>query len=239
MKMGKKRENRNPISEFLKGTRFVVLFFLVVGAAFFLSYGRWDWWEAWFLIGMWALYFGLMLTVTRKHNPGVVKERSESLSKFSQKWDKLIIGLYQVSSLSLYIIAGLDVGRYGWTSRFPAWLKWCAFPLVLIVYVVPYWAVLSNPFASGVVRIQEEREHKVNVSGPYQFVRHPMYLGTVIYSFAFPLFLESYWALLPGTIVLVLFVIRTTLEDKYLKLKLSGYKEYAQQVRYRLLPGIW
>ena len=144
MKMGKKRENRNPISEFLKGTRFVVLFFLVVGAAFFLSYGRWDWWEAWFLIGMWALYFGLMLTVTRKHNPGVVKERSESLSKFSQKWDKLIIGLYQVSSLSLYIIAGLDVGRYGWTSRFPAWLKWCAFPLVLIVYVVPYWAVLST-----------------------------------------------------------------------------------------------
>lgn len=237
--MGSNKMNRKSVSKFLKGIPFVILFFIVIGAAFFLSYGGWNWWEAWFLIGMWALYFFLMLTVTKKHNPGVVEERSESLSKFSQKWDKLIIGLYQITSLSLYIVAGLDVGRFGWTGGFPAWLKWCAFPFVLVVYIVPYWAVLSNPFASGVVRIQEEREHKVNVSGPYQFVRHPMYLGTVIYSFAFPLFLESYWALVPGMIVMVLFVIRTALEDKYLQKNLAGYTEYARQVPFRLFPGIW
>jgi protein-S-isoprenylcysteine O-methyltransferase Ste14 len=180
-----------------------------------------------------------MLTVTRKHNPGVVEERSESLSKFSQRWDKVIILFYQIASFSLYIVAGMDVGRFGWTGGVPAWLKWVMFPVVLAVYIVPYWAVLSNPFASGVVRIQEERDHQVTVSGPYRFVRHPMYLGTVLYSFSFPLFLESYWALIPGAIVLVLFIIRTALEDKYLHGNLPGYPDYAAQVRYRLIPGIW
>jgi protein-S-isoprenylcysteine O-methyltransferase Ste14 len=114
-----------------------------------------------------------------------------------------------------------------------------AFLIVLMVYGLPYWAVLSNPFSSGVVRIQEERGHYVVEKGPYRFIRHPMYLGTVLYGISFPLFLESLLALVPGLIVVFLFVIRTVLEDKYLHENLSGYREYARRVRARLVPGIW
>ena len=222
-----------------KGVGTVLVFIVGVGSAFFLSYGGLNWWEACFLMSLWLAYFLLMLTVVRRKNPGLVEERAGSLSRFANRWDRIIIAIYQFVSLSIYIIAGLDVGRYGWTGGLPAWLKWTAFPLVLFVYLFPLWAVLSNPFASGAVRIQEERGHQVATSGPYRFIRHPMYLGTLIYSFSFPLFLESLWALIPGAVVFVLFVIRTALEDKYLHANLPGYPDYAQQTRYRLFPGIW
>ena len=218
---------------------FVLLFFIIVGAAFFIPYGGFGWWEAWLLLGLWACYFFLMYTVTRKYNPGIVEERANSLSKFTQRWDKLIIGLYQITSLGLYVVAGLDVGRYNWTSGVSSWLKWVAFLFVLVVYVLPYWAVICNPFSSGVVRIQEERGHYVVEKGPYRFIRHPMYLGSVLYGISFPLFLESLWALIPGCIVIMLFIIRTELEDRFLQENLPGYREYAQRVRARLIPGIW
>ncbi|MFN2144022.1 MAG: methyltransferase family protein [Anaerolineales bacterium] len=223
----------------LKGIATVVVFLLVVGGVLFSSYGSFDWWEAWMLLGLWLLYFLLMLTIVRRINPGVVKERAESLEKFSQRWDTLIIAIYQVATLTLDAVSGMDVGRFGWTGGVPGWVKWGALPFVLFVYVFPTWAVISNPFASGAVHIQEERDHHAIRKGPYKLVRHPMYLGTVVYGIAFPLFLESYWALIPGVIIIVLFIIRTALEDKYLHENLPGYPEFAQQTRYRLFPGIW
>jgi len=222
-----------------QGLLVVLLFLVGVGAAFFLSYGGFGWWEAWLLLGMWLGYFVLMLTLTRKVNPGVVEERANALSRFNQQWDKWIIGLYQVTSIGLYVICGLDVGRFGWTGGIPGGLKWSAFVVVLVVYALNYWAILSNPFASGAVRIQNERGHQVIRKGPYGWIRHPMYLATVLYGISFPLFLESYWALIPGVIVIGLFIIRTKLEDQYLHKSLPGYRKYAKQVRYRLFPGIW
>ncbi|MBN2045864.1 MAG: isoprenylcysteine carboxylmethyltransferase family protein [Anaerolineales bacterium] len=231
--------NQTQPESMAKGILIVIVFLIGVGAAFFVSYGSLFWWEAWLLLGMWALYFVLMLTVVRKINPGLVKERSESLEKFGQRWDRVIVGIYQLTSISLYIISGLDAGRFGWTGGVPGWVKWGAFIFVLFVYIFPTWAVVSNPYASGAVRIQEERDHQVIAKGPYKLVRHPMYLGTVVYGIAFPLFLESYWALIPGLIVIVLFIIRTALEDRYLHENLPGYAEFAQKTRTRLFPGVW
>jgi protein-S-isoprenylcysteine O-methyltransferase Ste14 len=225
----------------------VFVFIIIVGAAFFISYGGINWWEAWLLLSLWLGYFLLMLTVVRKINPGVVEERSSSLERFTQSWDKRIIGIYQIVSLSLYVIAGLDVGRFGWTAGLSKgipegillWLKVSAGVVVSVVYLLPLWAVVSNPFASGAVRIQGERGHYVIAKGPYRFIRHPMYLGTVLYGFAFPLFLESFWALIPGVVVIGLFVLRTALEDRYLIANLPGYSDYVRQTRFRLFPGIW
>jgi protein-S-isoprenylcysteine O-methyltransferase Ste14 len=229
----------SPSNSLLNGLKVVIIFFLFVGSAFFISYGSFRWWEAWLLIVLWGLYFLFMLTVGRKLNPEVVEERAQATSKFTQRWDRIIISLYQVFSAGIYIVAGLDRGRFSWTGSVPPVVKWAAFVFVLGVYAANTWAVMSNPFASGVVRIQQERGHEVVVAGPYRFVRHPMYLNTLIFAVSFPLFLESYWALLPGLGVIVLFVLRAGLEDRYLKENLPGYKDYARQVRYRLFPGIW
>jgi protein-S-isoprenylcysteine O-methyltransferase Ste14 len=99
--------------------------------------------------------------------------------------------------------------------------------------------VISNKFFSDVIRIQMDRGHTVVSRGPYQYVRHPGYIGMISYALATPFLLDSPWALIPGGLMALLVIIRTVVEDRTLLAELDGYKEYAQQTRYRLLPVIW
>jgi protein-S-isoprenylcysteine O-methyltransferase Ste14 len=101
------------------------------------------------------------------------------------------------------------------------------------------WAMRSNPFFSSTVRIQQERGHQVVSAGPYRWMRHPGYVGVVFHYLAMPLVFGSLWAYLPVALLFVITVIRTALEDRTLQSELPGYREYAQSVRYRLLPGVW
>jgi protein-S-isoprenylcysteine O-methyltransferase Ste14 len=97
----------------------------------------------------------------------------------------------------------------------------------------------ANAFFSAVVRIQTDRGHQVADRGPYRFIRHPGYLGAIAFSLGVPLLLESWWALIPGLMSVILFLVRTHLEDQTLQEELPGYSEYAQKVRFRLFPGFW
>jgi protein-S-isoprenylcysteine O-methyltransferase Ste14 len=90
-----------------------------------------------------------------------------------------------------------------------------------------------------IVSIQKDRGHTVVTDGPYRYVRHPGYAGSILFTIATPLVLGSLWAFIPCGLAAALFVVRTALEDRTLQEELDGYKEYAQQTRYRLLPGIW
>jgi protein-S-isoprenylcysteine O-methyltransferase Ste14 len=102
-----------------------------------------------------------------------------------------------------------------------------------------FWATSENTFASSVVRIQTDRGHRVCSTGPYAHVRHPMYVGVILSIICFPLALGSFFALIPAGIIVGLFILRTFLEDKALQEELPGYKEYAQKVRFKLIPGVW
>jgi len=105
--------------------------------------------------------------------------------------------------------------------------------------VVLVWAMAANKFFSATVRIQEERGHTVATGGPYRYVRHPGYVGWLMLTLATPVVLGSRWALVPAGITVILTILRTALEDRTLHSELEGYREYAERVRYRLLPGIW
>lgn len=97
----------------------------------------------------------------------------------------------------------------------------------------------SNPYFYATVRVQEERGHQTITSGPYQYVRHPGYVGAILWIISAPLVLGSWWALIPGGLTAALLIVRTALEDRSLQAELTGYAEYAGRVRYRLLPGVW
>jgi protein-S-isoprenylcysteine O-methyltransferase Ste14 len=101
------------------------------------------------------------------------------------------------------------------------------------------WAMLSNPFFAPVVRIQTERGHTVAASGPYRYVRHPGYLGAVLFALASPVLLGSTWAAALLAVLLPAYVLRTALEDRVLREGLPGYEAYAQNVRCRLIPAVW
>ena len=99
--------------------------------------------------------------------------------------------------------------------------------------------MVSNKYFEGSVRIQEERGHETVTSGPYMIVRHPGYVAFSILYIATPLFLGSWWGLIPAGLMAMGFIYRTAREDRTLLEELSGYPAYAEQVRFRLLPGIW
>jgi protein-S-isoprenylcysteine O-methyltransferase Ste14 len=99
--------------------------------------------------------------------------------------------------------------------------------------------MVQNKYFSTFIRIQEDRHHEVITSGPYHWVRHPGYAGVIVASIALPISLGSLWALIPAFVGACGFVIRTFFEDSILMEELNGYREYAQSVPFRLLPGIW
>lgn len=210
---------------------------LVLGIALFWPAGRLDWLMGWVLIGITFLWVGATAFILIVKHPGLLAERMGP-KKGSKKWDTAIMRLIGVLTLTRCVVAGLDV-RFGWTTTlFPAH-QIGAIIFAILGYAIVVWATSANAFFSQIVRIQEERDHTVATRGPYQFVRHPAYMGTLLFELAVPIMLGSWWALLPGSVIGLLFTLRTALEDRTLQDELDGYKAYAQKVSYRLIPGVW
>ena len=131
----------------VRGVIRVLLFLAATGSLMFLAYGSVLWPEAWVLLGIGLIYFLWIFLWGLKHNPGVLHERSKGLDHLTESWDKVIITFHSVSYLCMYALAGLDAGRFGW-SGISSETRWAAFLFVLPGYILPMWAVSSNPFAS-------------------------------------------------------------------------------------------
>jgi len=200
----------------------------------------WGWWQAWAYSLLFASAgIGLRLWAERRH-PGLMAERAQLLRAPGVKsWDRLLSPLMALSlGLPLFVVAGLD-HRFGWSPHFPSWLNILGLVLASAGYGFAGWALVENRFFSAVVRIQSERGHVVCDTGPYKIVRHPGYAGSVLPPFAMVLALDSVWTLIPATAAVVIVVVRTALEDHTLQQELPGYREYADHVRYRLIPGVY
>jgi protein-S-isoprenylcysteine O-methyltransferase Ste14 len=156
-----------------------------------------------------------------------------------QPYERLLLPVYFLMSFGTILVAGLDGGRFRWSGEVPAALIVVAYLIYLFGNGLASWAVSANPFFSSESRLQTERDQKVARAGPYQFVRHPAYLATILLWPVTGLLLESWWAVVPGLLAALMMLIRTVCEDRMLQAELPGYAEYARQVHYRLFPGIW
>jgi protein-S-isoprenylcysteine O-methyltransferase Ste14 len=206
-------------------------------AAIFVPAGTLKWIEAWLFIILYAAAVTVAIFWMKKKAPDLLKERMKK-KKDVKSWDKIFMAFYTTFLLIILILPGLDAVRFQWSN-----VPLIATILAFIGYIpgsgLAFWAMRENAFLSDVVRIQEDRGHTVCTTGPYKYVRHPMYVGVILIMLCFPLSLGSLYTLIPAVIIVILFFIRTALEDKTLQEELPGYKEYAQKVRYRLIPGIW
>jgi protein-S-isoprenylcysteine O-methyltransferase Ste14 len=137
------------------------------------------------------------------------------------------------------VLAGLDVGRLHWSDSVPTAARVLGFAGLVGSFGMMSWATRANPFFSSVVRIQEERGHRVVSAGPYRFVRHPGYAGGILMFVASGLALGSWLSLLPSIVAAAALVARTLFEEGVLRRELPGYEEYLGRVRYRLVPGLW
>jgi protein-S-isoprenylcysteine O-methyltransferase Ste14 len=207
------------------------------GLVLFWPAGRIDWWPAWGVLGVNAFMMAAMGVVIFRLYPDLAAERL-SPPKGAKKWDLAINSGNRSIQFARYIVAGLD-RRYDWTGGFPVEIQITALAISFLGYSIIPWAVANNEFFSQIVRIQSDRGHSVAASGPYRFVRHPSYLGMIAFELAIPIMLASWWSLLVSVGNVLLIILRTALEDRTLQVELTGYADYAQVVRYRLIPGIW
>lgn len=210
---------------------------LVFAVPIFLGAGRLLYWQG-------LLYVGVALAGTTLNHVLVREDTDTTVDRAAranegEAWDKRILGAIFLVSVVTFAIAGLDSGRLGWSGPVPSWVAAAGVVLMLIGQGVFAVAKRENAFFSSTVRIQTDRGHRVCDTGPYRFVRHPGYLGLLLAQLAFPLVLESWWAFVPASVGVILLVVRTHLEDRFLAKELQGYTEFAARTRWRLLPGVF
>jgi len=215
----------------------LVVALAAIGLITFIPAGTIYWPEPWLFLGFYTCWAIPVLVWLKRHNPELLSKRL-NWSKIPPKaWDKAVMISMIPSCFAIFIVAGLDF-RYGWT-QVPLSYKILGFVFFFISLLIIFRVMKENTFLSRVVEIQKENHHKVITTGPYKYVRHPMYVGALIFLAAIPLMLGSFYALIPSLVTMAGIVVRTILEDKTLHKELPEYKEYAQKTRYRLIPGIW
>jgi protein-S-isoprenylcysteine O-methyltransferase Ste14 len=213
----------------LRGVAFLgLLIGLLFGSA-----GRWDLPFFWTYV---AVNAALALVGLFLVDPALQQERWHPAVRNMEFWFIALVGLPLY--LAHFAIAGLDVGRFHW-SEVPRSAQLAGLPVLAASWALVAWAVVVNRFFSPVVRIQTERGHQLITAGPYRYVRHPGYAGAIAAFLSGPVVLGSWWALAPVVPLILLILRRTTIEDRFLRAELTGYLEYAQRVRYRLLPAVW
>ncbi len=226
----------NPLSRGDLKAKIIVRLVIVVPALlvlFFLPAGTFDYWEAWVYIAILLIPMLFVISYLFRNEPELVERRMRMREK--QREQKTIIKVSYPIFLLAFILPGLD-RRFEW-STVPVALVIVSDLLVLLGYSLIFLVFKENPFASRIVEV--ETEQKVITSGPYAFVRHPMYAGAILmYSFS-PLALGSWWALIPALGIIPLLVVRIWNEEAVLASGLEGYRDYMQKTKYRLIPGVW
>jgi protein-S-isoprenylcysteine O-methyltransferase Ste14 len=217
----------------------VVGMFVVFALALFLAAGTVVWPAGWAFL---VLFFGFTVAISLwllRHNPGLLTERMTGIGKPDQKtWDKVFYALANVVFLAWLIVMPLDAVRFHW-SQIPGWVPVVGAILLLSSFALFFLTFRENAYLSPAVRVQTERGHTVVSTGPYQYVRHPMYATAIIFLIGTTLLLGSWTGLVVGLILVVGIAVRAVQEERTLLAELPGYDAYLAQVKCRLIPYIW
>jgi protein-S-isoprenylcysteine O-methyltransferase Ste14 len=189
----------------------------------------------WAYIAVFAAGFVAGIAVVWKTDPSLFQER---LKPGPGGKDPHLRALAMLFFIGHWVVAGLDVGRYGW-SAVPRSVQVLGAVGLAASLAMSCWAMSANRFFSSDARIQRDRGHYVVTGGPYRFIRHPGYAATFVMGLSSPLALGSYVSAVFVLPMAALIVRRLLLEERLLRAELEGYTAYAQRVQFRLFPGLW
>jgi protein-S-isoprenylcysteine O-methyltransferase Ste14 len=213
--------------------------FAVFAALLFVCAGTLLWPAGWAFM---ALFFGFALAIVlwlARKEPELLAERMSSPMQSGQPlWDKVFVVAVMVLFVAWLILMPLDAVRFGY-SEVPGWLQIFGALGVVLSFYIMFLTFRENAYLALVVKVQEERGQSVVSTGPYRYVRHPMYASTLLFFPGSALLLGSWWGLMFCTVLLGLLVWRIPLEERMLENGLDGYDEYERNVRYRLIPHVW
>jgi|SRR5579859_7176078 len=213
-----------------------VIQLLLFPLVLFLVAGTLAWPAAWIFLILFYSFIVITVYLLSKHNPGLLEERM-SVFKPNPQPDTMFLLVCAVSLVWL-IVMPLDAVRFHW-SQLPLWLQIVGALILVGSFAVMYLTFCENAYLTPTVRIQEERGHAVVSTGPYRFVRHPMYAGFHLFFIGMPLLLGSVFGLVLAPVLIGLVVWRAVLEERTLQKELSGYDAYMAQVTSRFIPHVW
>ena len=218
-----------PVSAYLQAFLFLVL----AAAGLFASAGTLAIAAFWIYLAILAAIFIASFLLL---DPDLARERMRP----GGKKPPVALRLFSGVLLLHWIIAGLDRGRLHWSDTVPLWLEVLGLIAVAASYTFAIWAMRVNRFFSSVIRIQSDRGQYVVTTGPYAVVRHPGYTAGIVIMLASGAALGSWLAAAFLAVTTLPFLLhRAVAEDRFLRAELPGYRDYAQRVRWRLIPGIW
>ena len=206
---------------------------LLVGLLIFLPAGTFRYTYGWYFI---TLLFAPMLAVgvfMLFKAPEFLKKRLDAKEK--QTAQKGVVAFSGLMFAAGFVVAGLDF-RFGW-SNMPPWVIITASVLFLVAYALYAEVMRENAYLSRTIKVEEGQT--VVDTGLYGIVRHPMYAVTILLFLMIPLILGSWYAFVAFAFYPAIIVVRLKDEEDLLTKELSGYTEYKQKVKYRLLPFIW
>ena len=218
-----------PISAYVQSA----VFFVLAAVALFGSAGT-------FGIAVFWIYLAILAAIFVASflwlDPDLARDRMRP----GGKKPPLALQLFSGVMVLHWIIAGLDRGRFHWSDTVPLWLQALGLLALAGSYAFCIWAMHVNRFFSSVVRIQTDRGQHVVSTGPYAVIRHPGYLAGIVVMLASGIALGSWIAAAFLAITTLPFLLyRAITEDRILQAELPGYRDYAQRVRWRLIPGLW
>jgi protein-S-isoprenylcysteine O-methyltransferase Ste14 len=218
-----------PLSAYVQSA----IFLLLAAAALFVSAGTLAVPSFWLYL---AILGAFTIASLAALDPDLIHERMRP----GGERPPLALNFVGLIPLATLILAGLDRGRLHWSDSVPPWLQAAGLVATLCGFAVCFWAIAVNRFFSSVARIQTDRGHHLVTNGPYRFIRHPGYGGAIILIVASGVALGS-WLAVTLTIVLGIppLLYRAVREDRMLLAQLAGYRDYAERVRWRVLPGVW
>lgn len=220
------------MKEFNRSSMVTAVIALIAGLLFVVA-RRLEWTVGWLYVGIAVATLAINLACLLRWNPKLILRRSR-FGRGTKAWDIAFLVLWGPVVVAIYVVAvregNMSVPGVGWLLGLAVFVPGWA----LVI-----WAMVVNPFFEKTVRIQTDQDHQVISAGPYAYIRHPGYVGFSSWFLSTPLLLSSDWAFIPAALSVIGLVIRTALEDRTLRLELSGYAEYAKRVPFRLIPGIW
>ena len=215
--------------------------FIFYGILFFIPAGTIEWMEAWVFLIITFLYVMGIVAYFWKRDPTILVSRSTV--KPEKGFDTIFFVITGLVFFSMFLITAFSVNPaltdvFQWSNfRVPVTIEIIGFGGLILAFIILFIVMRENAYAAKRIGVQEDQ--KVITTGPYSYVRHPMYIGFIILTICFPLALGSFLALPSALLVVVLIAVRATYEERTLIKELNGYKEYTEKVHYRLIPKIW
>ncbi|MGA9796644.1 MAG: isoprenylcysteine carboxylmethyltransferase family protein [Rhizomicrobium sp.] len=197
------------------------------------------WPQAWVFLTIFAAGAAFMGAFLIRRDPGLLSARLNSrLAQGQPLWDRIFM-LGAVAGWCAWLaLMALDAKRLH-PSQMPVGVEVAGALLVIAGFAAVMPVFAANTFAAPVVRVQNEREQRVIDTGPYAYVRHPMYAAAMLYLVGMPLLLGSWYGLIGTALLAVTIAVRAVFEERELKRELPGYTEYTTRVRWRVIPGVW